>query len=96
LNPESPAPDRDFALERIGQLFLISTWEKRNPSVAPMHSYRLYCLDQAGHIVQAHELVAPDDGAAAEAASATAPYRWELWEGSRLAARSDEYQRRRG
>jgi hypothetical protein len=50
-----------------------------------MHDYKLYYLDEAGHIVQAVVLNADDDEAAvAEAESRRDQRRMELWRRARL------------
>jgi len=50
-----------------------------------MHDYKLYYLDNAGHIVQAVALNADDDEAAvAEAESRRDQRRMELWSRARL------------
>jgi hypothetical protein len=61
-----------------------------------MRIYRLYSLDQSGHIFQAQELAARDDSDACAQANEVTRNRWELWDRGRLVARSDDYQRRHG
>lgn len=52
-----------------------------------MFEYRLYCLDKSGRIKQRHELTAPDDAAAIEAAREIEPAAAvELWSGPRKVA----------
>jgi hypothetical protein len=65
--------------------------------LTPMPDYRLYFLEQSGHIYRAQELSAEDDSdACAKASVAANQNRWELWDRSRLIVRSDDYERRKG
>jgi hypothetical protein len=53
-----------------------------------MDDYRLYLLDQSGHIVRARYVSASDEKDAIQRASQTAESeRWELWTGTRMIAR---------
>lgn len=52
-----------------------------------MAEYKLYCLDQKGRIARRHDLEAPDDASAANAARAQFPdVTCELWCGTRKVA----------
>lgn len=52
-----------------------------------MPEYRLYCLDGAGNITRAHEIMAPNDGdALARAKAMDLGIKCELWERRRLVA----------
>lgn len=52
-----------------------------------MAEYRLYCLDDRGRIARRHDIEAPDDSAAVEAARAhDSPADCELWSGPRKVA----------
>ena len=53
-----------------------------------MDNYRLYLLDDTGHIVRAHPIPASDDEVARKQASQMAANEsWELWFGTRIVDR---------
>ena len=53
-----------------------------------MIQYRVFVLDKAGHIVRAHVVDAPDDGAATEGAKQYVDgHDVEVWDGKRMVDR---------
>jgi hypothetical protein len=84
-----------FPLEKRPRLFLNFRQNSQRPTTMP--TYRLYFLDQTGHIFKAEELDAQDDSDAhAQAARVVTQDRWELWERARLVAQSHGDERRHG